>query len=67
VAAVVAPFDDGRAWVFGVAAIVTAPLGPAVATLLAANRTRRLPALRRLDSLLVMGPLFAAGAAVLVG
>jgi hypothetical protein len=43
----------------GVTAAVTAPLGPLVGSALLGDRTARAPALRRLDSLLVLGPVCA--------
>jgi len=65
VAAVFPQFKGSSPWVLGALAAVLAPLGPAVATLVLGNRRARVPALRRIDSLIVLGPLWAIAAAVI--
>ncbi len=59
----VPPFTSTGAWLLCGAVAVAAPLGVEVCRRLAPGRV---PALRRLDSLVVSGPLWIAGAAVLV-
>jgi hypothetical protein len=66
-AILVPPFSGVRPWVLGVAAIVLTPFGPAVATLLLGDRRARVPALRRLDSLVVLGPLWTLLALAVIG
>jgi hypothetical protein len=66
-AILVPPFGGARPWILGVAAVLLTPLGPVVATMLLGDRRARVPALRRLDSLLVLGPLWTLLALVLVG
>ncbi|HWW54022.1 MAG TPA: hypothetical protein VNY84_09640, partial [Acidimicrobiales bacterium] len=67
-AILVPPFRGASPWVLGVTAAVATPLGPLVAPLLlGGDREARLPALRRLDSLLVLGPVWALLALALVG
>lgn len=67
VAAVFPQFKGASPWVLGVLAALLTPLGPVVASLVVGSRRARIPALRRLDSLMVLGPLWALAAAVLVG
>ena len=55
------PFDMGSAWVFGGMAAALCPLGQVVATALLPSPDARVPALRRVDSLLLVGPLWACG------
>jgi hypothetical protein len=55
------PFDMGSAWVFGGLAATLCPLGQVAATALLPTPDARVPALRRLDSLLLVGPLWACG------
>jgi hypothetical protein len=50
-------------WELGGLAAVLAPLGPAAATFLLGDRKGPAPALRRLDSLVVLGPVWAVVAA----
>jgi len=50
------PFSAGQVWVLGVAAAVAAPCGPAVASAALPRAGAFAPALRRVDSLLVVGP-----------
>jgi hypothetical protein len=66
IAGVFPQFKGTSAWDLGVLAMVLAPIGPVVATLALGSRAR-VPAWRRLDSLLVLGPLWALAAAVLMG
>jgi len=53
------PFDGGSAWVFGLLVAALAPLGRFVAGGLAPPGSRRVPALRRLDSWLIVAPVWA--------
>lgn len=63
----VPPFRGLSPAVLGAAAAVTIPLGPYLATLLLGDRDRRVPALRRLDSLIVAVPVWGVLAVALVG
>jgi hypothetical protein len=66
VAAVLAPpFRGSSPWLLGGLAAILAPLGPGVARQLIKDRAARVPALRRLDSLLLLGPAWAVAAALL--
>jgi hypothetical protein len=60
------PFTGDSPWILGGVAAVLAPLGPAVARRLTADPTARVPALRRLDTLIFVGPAWAAAAALLL-
>jgi hypothetical protein len=62
-----APFRGNSPWILGGMAAVLAPLGPIVAGHLTPDRGVRAPALRRLDSLLLLGPAWAVGVALLLG
>lgn len=53
------PFETGSAWVFGGLVAALAPLGPFVASALVPAANARVPALRRLDSWLLVGPVWA--------
>jgi hypothetical protein len=53
------PFDGGSAWVFGLLVAALAPLGRFVAGWLAPPGSTRVPALRRLDSWLIVAPVWA--------
>jgi len=53
------PFDSTAAWVFGGLVVVTAPLGPIVASTLAPDASVAGPGLRRLDSWMLAAPLWA--------
>lgn len=67
VAAVLSPpFRGASPWLFGFLAAALAPLGPLVAAELTGDPRARVPALRRLDSLLVMGPVWALAAAIVL-
>ena len=65
-AVLVPPFRGASPWLLGLLAGVSAPIGPYVASALLAEPTYKAPGLRRLDSLLVLGPLWAAAALVLL-
>lgn len=52
-------FESGPAWVFGGLVAVLAPLGRFVAPVLAPAADARVPALRRLDSYLLVTPVWA--------
>lgn len=58
------PFDGALVWVFGIAALVLCPLGQIVASWLLPDATTRAGALRRLDSMLLLAPLWALAAGV---
>ena len=60
----VPPFRGATPWLLGGLAVVLAPLGPCVGSALLGDRRVRAPALRRLDSLLVLGPLWALAASL---
>ncbi|MDP9403563.1 MAG: phosphatidate cytidylyltransferase [Actinomycetota bacterium] len=65
VAAVLSPpFRGASPWLFGLLAAALTPMGPLAASELLGDRGARVPALRRLDSLLVVGPVWALAAAV---
>jgi hypothetical protein len=55
----VPPFDGAAVFVFGGFAALCCPLGQVVASALLPRVDARAPALRRLDSLLVLGPVWA--------
>jgi hypothetical protein len=61
-----APFRGNSPWILGGMAAVLAPLGPIAARHLTPDRGVRVPALRRLDSLLLLGPAWAVGVALLL-
>lgn len=66
IAAILAPpFRGDSPWILGCLAAVSAPLGPVVARYLVKDPSARVPALRRLDTLLLLGPVWAVAAAVL--
>jgi hypothetical protein len=56
------PFDDAGAWLLGFAA-AACPFGQIVGSALLPDAAASAPALRRIDTLLVLGPLWAAAAA----
>ncbi|HEX3623273.1 MAG TPA: MoaD/ThiS family protein [Acidimicrobiales bacterium] len=60
------PFSGAEPLLLGLVAAVLAPAGPVAASALLGDRSAHAPALRRLDSLLLMGPLWALCAAVMV-
>lgn len=59
------PFQGGSPMMLGLVAAVLAPLGPLAGSALLGDRSASAPALRRLDSLLVMGPVWTFWAASL--
>jgi hypothetical protein len=61
------PFTGISPWALGIAAALLAPFGPAVATILLGDRMAWAPALRRLDTLIVLGPVWTALALMMVG
>lgn len=65
-AVLVPPFRGASPWVLGAMAGVLAPLGPCLGSALLGDRRMRAPALRRLDSLLLLGPVWAIAAALLL-
>lgn len=65
-AVLVPPFRGATPWVLGGLAIALAPLGPYAGSALLGDRAARVPALRRLDSLLVLGPVWCLAAALLL-
>lgn len=66
-AVLVPPFRGLSPAVLGIAAAVALPLGPYAATLLLGDRSRKVPALRRIDALIVVVPVWGVLAAALVG
>ncbi len=58
----VPPFGGVSAWLLGALAAALAPLGPIAGLKLLGDAKARAPALKRLDSLLVLGPLWTAAA-----
>jgi hypothetical protein len=63
VAALGLQFRGASTWELGALAAVLAPLGAGVATVLLGDRRAPAPALRRLDSLILLGPIWSAVAA----
>ncbi|MGH9263717.1 MAG: MoaD/ThiS family protein [Acidimicrobiales bacterium] len=61
------PFAGAQPLFLGMLAAVLAPAGPVAASALLGDRTGHAPALRRLDSLLLLGPLWAWCAAIFLG
>jgi hypothetical protein len=53
------PFESGSAWVFGGLVAVLAPLGRFAASVLLPGPDARVPALKRLDSYLIVTPVWA--------
>lgn len=62
-AVLVPPFRGATPWLLGGLAIVLAPLGPYAASALMGDRRANVPALRRIDSLLVLAPIWCLVAA----
>ncbi len=60
------PFRGSSPWVLGGLAAALAPIGPMLGTLFPGDPRVRVPALRRLDSLMVLGPLWALAATLLL-
>lgn len=65
-AVLVPPFRGASPWILGGLAAVLAPVGPYVASALMGDRRARVPALRRLDSLLVLAPAWCLAASILL-
>ncbi|MGH9155255.1 MAG: hypothetical protein ACRD1K_05275, partial [Acidimicrobiales bacterium] len=65
-AILVPPFRGASPWLLGGLAAVAAPAGPLVGSALLGDRRVAAPALRRLDSLLILGPLWALVAALVL-
>ena len=65
-AVLVPPFRGAAPWILGGLAAVLAPVGPYVASALMGDRRARVPALRRLDSLLVLAPVWCLAASILL-
>ena len=59
------PFGGGSGWVLGGLTLALAPLGASLATRLAGGGQGRYPGLRRLDTLLLVGPAWMIGVALL--
>ena len=66
-AILVPPFRGASPWALGAAAALLTPLGPIAATAILGDSRTPLSALRRLDSLIVLGPVWAVLALWLVG
>ena len=66
VAVLVPSFGGPGPFVLGLVAAVLAPLGPLVASIILGDRDARAPALRRIDSLLLLAPVWAWVAAALL-
>ena len=60
------PFDGVMVWFFVLAAVILCPLGQIAASWLLPDATTRAPALRRIDSLLILGPVWAWGVGLVV-
>jgi hypothetical protein len=65
-AVLVPPFTGSSPWVLGGLAAVLLPLGPVVCRPLVGGQPARVPALRRLDSLVLLGPAWPAAVALLL-
>ena len=65
VAVLVPSFGAGGPFLLGLVAAVLAPLGPLAASIVLGDRDAKAPALRRLDSLLLLAPMWGWLAAVL--
>lgn len=66
-AVLVPPFRGGAPWVFGVLALITLPAGAVVGSVLRGPEPRPVPALRRIDSLLVFAPAWLLLSPLLLG
>jgi len=60
-------FKGVAPWALGATAAVLAPLGPVVAAVVLGQRAARAPAMRRLDTFIVLGPVWTVLALVMVG
>jgi hypothetical protein len=65
-AVLVPPFRGASAFILGAVAAVALPIGPLAATALLGRRNALVPALRRVDSLLLAGPAWVATAALVL-
>lgn len=65
-AVLVPPFRGSTPWLLGGLAVVLAPLGPYAASALMGDRRANVPALRRIDSLLVLAPIWCLVAALVL-
>src|SRR5436190_23091830 len=65
-AVLVPPFRGASPWALGAAAAVLAPLGPYWATAMLGETSANAPALRRVDSLLFLAPVWAALTALML-
>jgi hypothetical protein len=65
-AVLVPPFTGASPWLLGIAVAVLAPAGPVVARWVIGDPLAPVPALRRLDSLFLAGPMWAGGVALLL-
>lgn len=66
VAVLVPSFGAGGPFLLGLVAAILAPLGPLAASIVLGDRDAPAPALRRIDSLLLLAPIWAWLAAVLL-
>ena len=66
VAVLVPSFRGGSPFLLGLVAAVLAPLGPLAASVILGDSDASAPALRRLDSLLLLGPVWAWSAAAVL-
>ncbi|GAC1518164.1 MAG: hypothetical protein NVS1B12_09850 [Acidimicrobiales bacterium] len=66
VAAIFPQFKGASPWELGILAALLTPLGPVVSGFVVGSHRARIPALRRLDSLVLLGPIWALAAAALV-
>jgi hypothetical protein len=66
VAVLVPSFHGGSPFLLGLLAMVLAPVGPLVGSIVLGDRDAHAPALRRLDSLLLLGPVWAWSAAAIL-
>jgi molybdopterin converting factor small subunit len=60
------PFTGSSPWLLGGAAAALAPVGPALGRWVTGDKAAPVPALRRLDSLFLVGPAWVAGVALLL-
>ena len=60
------PFTGATPWLFGGGVAVLAPVGPLLARWVTGDKTAPVPALRRLDSLVLVGPAWVAGVALIL-
>jgi hypothetical protein len=66
-AILVPPFSGSSPWLLGAVAALATPLGPLVASAVLGDRRARAPALRRLDALVVLGPVWTMLALAIIG